>query len=305
MSLFEFAVASEVFGPHSWMPREAQWYRTRVCSPGSQPVRLRTGVSVDVGAGLRWLASAGTVIVPPCSNPAGIAPEVLQALRRAHQRGARLVSLCTGAFVLAAAGLLDGRRATTHWADCARLAAQYPSVELDPDVLFVDEGDILTSAGSAASIDLCLHLVRQDFGAEVATSLARDLVVPPHRDGGQAQYIAAPMPDFPRVDLFAGALAWAEGHLELPITIEELARRSAMSRRTFARRFQETTGTTPYQWLLRQRLQFAQRLLETTDLAVDVIAARSGFGEAANLRKHFARTLHTSPHGYRRTFQAS
>jgi len=212
------------------------------------------------------------------------------------------VSLCTGAFAVAAAGLLDGRRATTHWTECAELARRYPRVSVDPGVLFVDEGDMLTSAGSAAGIDLCLHVVRQDYGSEIATQLARQLVVPPQRDGGQAQYIDAPLPDPGSSSLFADTLCWLQEHLGEPVTVEDLAARSAMSPRTFARRFAASTGTTPYQWLLRQRIQLAQRLLETTSLPIDSVAQKSGFSTAANLRKHFSRAVHTSPQAYRRAF---
>ena len=214
------------------------------------------------------------------------------------------MSLCTGARVLAAAGLLDGRRATTHWSECEALARLHPAVVVDPDVLFVDDGDVLTSAGSAAAIDLCLHVVRQDYGAQIASYVARQLVVAPYRDGGQAQYIEAPLPPLEAGDLFSGTITWMQQHLELPITIDELAQRMAMSRRTFARRFLAATGTTPYRWLLRQRLQLAQRLLETTGLPIETIAAKSGFVTAGNLRKHFGRALLTTPQAYRSAFQA-
>jgi transcriptional regulator GlxA family with amidase domain len=183
------------------------------------------------------------------------------------------------------------------------MARRFPAVTIDPGVLYVDDGDILTSAGSAASIDLCLHVIRQDLGADVATRIARELVVPPYRDGGQAQFIETPLPAPTDTDLFAETMAWVQAHLDEPVTVDDLARRSAMSRRTFARRFVASTGTTPYQWLLRQRLQRAQRLLETTDLSVDAVATRSGFQNAGNLRKHFTVMLLTSPHSYRRTFR--
>jgi len=215
------------------------------------------------------------------------------------------MSLCTGAAILAAAGLLDGHRATTHWSECAALARRYPQVAVDPRVLYVDEGDLLTSAGSAASLDLCLHVVRRDYGAEVAARFARDLVVPLHRDGGQAQYIEAPMPAPGADDLFASTIGWLRGNLEQDITVATLATRSAMSSRTFARRFVSSTGTTPYQWIARERVRLAQRLLETTDLSVEVIARDCGLGSAANLRKQFARILGTSPQAYRRTFTGS
>ena len=302
VALFEFAVAHEVFGTDHDLPPDQPWYRLLVCGAG--PVRLGYGLKVEAPLGLAQLYRADTIIVPPCDSPDGPPEEVLRALRRAHARGARLASLCTGAYVLAAAGLLDGQRVTTHWAECAELATRYPDVKVDPDVLFVDGGDILTSAGSAASIDLCLHLVRLDYGADVATRVARDLVVPPYRDGGQAQYIDTPVPEETDLDLFADTITWAQQHLGEEITVDTLAARSAMSRRTFARRFAATTGTTPYQGLLSQRLRLAQRTLETTDLTVDAVALNTGFQNAGNLRKHFSRTLHTTPQAYRNTFRS-
>jgi transcriptional regulator GlxA family with amidase domain len=303
LALLEFAVACDVFGdrdPATGSPR----YEVLVCGARRGEVTVGTGLRLQVPFGLSVLARAGTVVVPPCDDPRGVPPEVIRALRRAHARGARLISLCTGAAVLAEAGLLDGRRATTHWAESDAMARRFPAVTIDPGVLYVDDGDILTSAGSAASIDLCLHVVRQDLGAAVASRIARELVVPPFRDGGQAQYIETPLPEPADGDLFNETMAWAAGHLDQPMTVEDLARRSAMSRRTFARRFAASTGTTPYQWLSRQRLQRAQQLLETTDLAVDVVAGRSGFQNAGNLRKHFHSVLRTTPQAYRRTFRS-
>ncbi|MCW2538325.1 MAG: AraC family transcriptional regulator [Frankiales bacterium] len=304
VSMFEFAVACEVFGYDDPSDLGADWYQFAVCAARPGMISLQNRLRIDAPYGLRKLAQADTVIVPPCYGADGVPPEVLAALRRAHGRGARLVSLCTGAMVLAEAGLLSGRRVTTHWAECADLADRYPDVAVDADVLYVDGGDILTSAGSAASLDLCLHVVRLDYGAEVATRLARQLVIPPYRDGGQAQYIESPVPEVEQHDLFAEALAWAQQHLAGSVTVTQLAARSAMSRRTFARRFAATNGTTPYQWLLRQRLQLAQRLLETGDLPVELVAEHSGFVNAGNLRKHFARTLHTTPQAYRHTFRS-
>ncbi len=260
------------------------------------------GFQVLAAHGADRIVSADTVIVLPTVSeavPAGL-PEALQ---QAHARGSRIVSLCTGAFAIAAAGLLDGRRATTHWTECQELARRYPLVTVDPGVLFVDEGDILTSAGSAAGIDLCLHVVRRDYGTEIATQLARQLVVPPQRDGGQAQYIDAPMPELDSSSLFADTVCWLQEHLNEPVTVEDLAARSAMSPRTFARRFLASTGSTPYQWLLQQRVRLAQRLLEMSDLPIDAVAEQSGFSTAANLRKHFSKAVHTSPQAYRRTFQ--
>jgi transcriptional regulator GlxA family with amidase domain len=302
VAMFEFAVAYEIFGRDYALGSDPPWYRLVICGPG--PATFDNGMRADAPHGLAHLRRTDTVIVPPCEAPHRPPEAVLRALRRAHAQGARLVSLCTGTFVLAAAGLLDGQRVTTHWAESASLAAQYPDIIVDPDVLYVDGGDILTSAGSAASIDLCLHLVRQDYGADAATRVARDLVVPPYRAGGQAQYIDSPLPRVNANDLFADTVAWAQEHLGEPITVTTLADRSAMSRRTFARRFAATTGTTPYQWLLDQRLRLAQRMLETSDLTIDAVSQNSGFLNAGNLRKHFARSLRTTPSAYRHTFQS-
>jgi AraC family transcriptional activator FtrA len=300
---FELGVACEVFGDDRWVTPGEPWYRLFICGDTSVPVTADGGFQILVPHGLEMLSRVDTVIVAPTYRPHEVSDDVFEALRRAHRRGCRMVSMCGGAFVLAEAGLLDGRRAATHWAECDELARRYPLLSVDPGVLFVDEGDILTSAGSAASIDLCLHLVRQDFGSEVATRLARQLVVPPQRDGGQAQYIEKPLPVLDSSDLFADTVAWAQEHLDEHVTVEDLAMRAAMSPRTFARRFVVATGTTPYQWLVNQRVQLAQRLLEVSDLSVEAVAAQSGFCTAGNLRKHFGRIVHTSPQAYRRTFQ--
>jgi transcriptional regulator GlxA family with amidase domain len=300
-ALFEFAIASEIFGDYEAADLGVDWYQHVVCAP-TRTVRLDTGLTVQVPRGLAALRYVDTVVLPPCRFPERIPEATLAAVRRAHERGARVVSLCTGAFVLAATGLLDGRRATTHWAECAEFRRQFPEVDVDPGVLYVDDGDILTSAGSAAAVDLCLHIVRSDYGADVAARLARQLVVPPHRDGGQAQYIDHPIPEPSEYDLFADALAWAQQHLNEQISINDLATRSAMSPRTFARHFAAHVGTTPYQWLLRQRIDLARRLLETTELPVDDVAARTGFGDPGNLRRHFHQHVRTTPQAYRRTF---
>ena len=302
VTAFELGVTSEVLGP-GWGPvLGVPWYRLTVCALEPGPVTADSGFQVVAAAGPEAIRAADTVIVLPTVTPDQIPAGLADVLREAHSRGSRIVSLCTGAFALASAGLLDGRRATTHWTECAELARRFPAVRVDPKVLFVDEGDIMTSAGSAAGIDLCLHLVRQDYGTELATQLARQLVVPPQRDGGQAQYIDMPMPEPGGGSLFAGTLEWLQEHLAEPVTIEELAARSAMSPRTFARRFQAALGLPPYQWLVSQRIRLAQRLLETTGLTVDSVAAHSGFSTAANLRKHFSQAVHTSPQAYRRTF---
>ena len=303
LSMFEFAVACEIFGSSLASSLDVAWYELAVCGD-SATVRFDNGMTLPVPKPLAVVGRADTIVLPPCEDPLSVPDATLRAIVRAHARGARVISLCTGAFVLARTGLLDGRRAVTHWDECARFAVHFPDVTLEPGVLYVDEGDILTSAGSAASIDLCLYVIRCDLGADVATALARQLVVQPHRDGGQAQYIDTPMPAASPAEPIAHALAWITEHLAQDVTIADLAARTAMSQRSFARHFVATTGSTPYQWLLRQRIQQAQRLLERTDLPIDVVAERVGLGNATNLRKHFRRLLDTSPRAYRRAFRA-
>jgi transcriptional regulator GlxA family with amidase domain len=264
---------------------------------------MNSAFDVVTRYGLDEVATADTVIV--CAghyerlNP----PEaVLDALRTAHARGARIASMCTGAFVLAAAGLLDGRRATTHWMHAEELATQYPSIEVDPKVLYIDEGDVLTSAGTAAGIDLCLHIVRKDDGADVANAVARRMVVPPHRDGGQAQYIDQPLHAGESTNL-GPMLDWARSQLHRPLTIDDLAAQAAMSQRSFLRHFRARTGTTPLQWLVHERVARARELLETTDDTIDRIAQRCGFGSAQTLRTHFTRISQISPSRYRQRFR--
>ncbi len=302
VALFELGVASDIFGPNDLTPDD-DWYRLAICAPTPGPVTVDAGLRVSALHGLEMIRRADTVVVPPTDRLEQVPPAVFEALRRAHKRGSRIVSLCTGAFVLAEAGLLNGRRATTHWSECDELARLHPDISVDPGVLYVDEGDILTSAGSAASIDLCLHVVRQDYGTEIATRLARDLVVPPQRDGGQAQFIDMPLPSLEDSNLFADTVAWVQAHLNEPLTVNDLAARSAMSPRTFARQFLAATGTTPHQWLQAQRVHLAQRLLETSDLSIELVAESSGFCTAGNLRKHFTRIIRTNPQAYRRAFQ--
>jgi len=231
--------------------------------------------------------------------------ETIDALRAAYDRGARLMSICIGAFVLASSGLLDGRRATTHWRWAERMQQRFPKVRVDPDVLYIDDGQILTAAGTAAGIDLGLHVVRLDYGAEVANQVARRIVMPPHRDGGQAQYIEAPVPDVDDDDPIRATMAWIVEHLDEDMTVESLASRAAMSPRSFMRHFKAATGATPLDWIVRQRLHLAQRLLETTDLPLEIVADRAGFGSAVTMRHHFAQRLQTSPQQYRRTFRAA
>jgi transcriptional regulator GlxA family with amidase domain len=296
---FELALATEVFGADMTGVADP-WYRVAVCGPGAVRVgRFR----VEPDSGLDRLPSADTVIVPGWADVDRDPPvELVDAVRAAHAAGARVASLCTGAFVLAAAGLLDGRRATTHWAHTRVLADRHPRVEVDPDVLYVDDGSVLTSAGKAAAMDLCLHLVRLDHGSAVANFLARRLVVPPHRDGGQAQFVTTPVPapdSRPLAELFP----WVLERLDQPLTVEDLARQVRMSSRNLGRHFRSVTGTTPLQWLLIQRIRHAQELLETTDNLVDAIAAATGMGTATTLRRHFHRTVGVPPDTYRRTFR--
>lgn len=307
ISLFELAVACEVFGIER--PELPNWdYEHIVCATAGNGDAGQGGLRISTPHGLEAIATADTVLIPAWSasgneeEPDIYPADVLDALRDAHRRGARLVSVCTGAFLLAATGLLDGKRATTHWMHADKLARRFPAVDVDPSVLYIDEGSILTSAGTAAGIDLCLHMVRLDLGAEAANTVARRMVVPPHRDGGQAQFVRTPVPACATDDPLGPVLAWMIEHLEEPVTVETLARRADMSPRTFARRFVEVTGTTPLQWLLTQRVLQARALLEATDLSVEQISHRCGFSSGAGLRVHFQRVVGASPLAYRRTF---
>jgi len=269
-------------------------------------LRATGGVIVSARHGPGLIEHAGTVIVPGWRDLDEPLPRgLLRALLRAHARGARLVSICSGAFVLAATGLLDGRRATTHWRYAARFARRFPRVQLVPDVLYVDEGQLLTSAGSAAGLDLCLHLVRRDYGAAVANQVARRLVIAPHREGGQSQFVAEPVPAADEGSPLAPVLEWALRSLREPISVRRLARRAGMSERTFCRRFDAHLGTSPARWLIAQRVIAAQRLLETTALPIETIAERTGMGTAANLRHHFRAQIRTTPLRYRRSFRGA
>ncbi|MFG3227322.1 helix-turn-helix domain-containing protein [Kitasatospora sp. NPDC048194] len=296
---YELSVAVEVFGSdlsHIVDP----WYDFALC--GSGPVHVGR-FRLEPDHGLDHLAQADTVIVPGWADTDLEPPaELVEAVRAAHATGARVASLCTGAFVLGAAGLLDGRRATTHWAHTRELARRHPSAAVDPDVLYVDNGDVLTSAGKAAAMDLCLHLVRLDHGSANANKIARRLVIPPHRDGGQAQFIATPLPA-PGNHPLDGLFPWALERLDQPLTVEALARQARMSSRHLGRHFKHLTGTTPLQWLHTQRIRRAQELLETTDATVDAIAAATGMGTATTLRRHFHRSVGVPPDTYRRTFR--
>ena len=298
---FEFGIIVEVFA----LPRpelEVPWYSFKVCSAEPGPLRAMGGVTVRAQSGPGAMRRAGTIVIPGWRDADERPPEsLLRAIQQAYRQGARLVSICSGVFVLAAAGLLDGKRVTTHWRYAERLARRFPRVLVEPDVLYIDEGRILTSAGSAAGIDLCLHIVRRDYGAEIANQVARRLVVPPHREGGQSQYVVAPLPTDSLRGL-AGLLEWTQRNLHRPLTVETLARQAAMSPRSFARRFLAETGTTPHRWLTHQRLLAAQRQLETTDASIDEIADRTGLQTAETLRHHFRHWFQISPTTYRRRF---
>ncbi|HEY3502305.1 MAG TPA: helix-turn-helix domain-containing protein [Actinocatenispora sp.] len=301
--IFEAAIPCEVFGRPRPEIADPWHYELRVCA--ADPGRTTTGGGFVAATtyGLGELAGADTVVVPACGDPLlPQPPELVAAVREAYRAGARVVSLCTGAFVLAEAGLLDGRRATTHWMHAGLLAERYPAVTVEPGALYVDEGDVLTSAGTAAGMDLCLHLVRLDLGAEVANLLARRLVTPPHRSGGQAQYLETPVPRRDDESL-APLLDWALAHLHQPLTIAELARHAHLTPRTLIRRFQAATGTAPLRWLLAQRVARARTLLESTNEPLHRIAEQSGLGSEANLRHHFTRVVGVAPTPYRRTFR--
>jgi transcriptional regulator GlxA family with amidase domain len=276
----------------------------RVCAVEPGELRSQIGFTIGTRHGLGEFARAQIVVVPSWRDPHEPAPaSLLAALRRAHKRGALIIGLCLGAYVLAEAGLLDGRRATTHWRWTRLFAERFPRVQLDPAVLYVDDGDVITSAGTAAGIDCCLHVVRKQYGAEASNRIARMLVVPPHRQGGQAQYIEQPVMTRANDTPLTRALSWATLHLDQLHSLDSLAARALMSRRTFTRHFRKLTGSTVGQWLLGQRLTLAQRLLETSDQPIELIAVRAGFGSALSMRQHFGAALKTSPSTYRREFR--
>ena len=299
---FEFGCTYEIFG----LPRpelDRPWYRFDVCAAEPGPLHAAGGLAVQAPYDLALVERADTVIVPGWRGETEPPPQpLLDALMRVSERGGRLVSICSGVFVLAATGVLDGKRATTHWRYTEALARRYPDIRVDPDVLYVDEGSVLTSAGSAAGLDLCLHIVRRDHGAAVANNVARRLVLAPHRDGGQQQFVATPVACEAGNGRLAALLDWLPGHLDEELTVGDLARRAGMSLRAFQRRFRKTLGTTPGEWLARQRIALARQLAETTDLTMEQIAAQSGFGSVETLRHHFRRLVGTTPGRYRRSF---
>jgi len=305
---FELGVACEVFGvdrSDDGLPS----YDFAVVAGEPAPLRSAAGFTVDTPFGLDRMADADLVVVPAVCDKRLYAPDgprfqapLIGALQDAVARGARVLSVCTGAFALGAAGLLDGRQCTAHWRHAAELAKRYPDADINPDVLYVDADPVITSAGTAAGIDACLYLVRKEQGSRVANGIARRMVIPPHRDGGQAQYVDRPVALPASCDTLGEVIGWMQRHLGKPVTVRELARRASMSERTFARRFVQETGITPLRWLTGQRILLAQELLEETDETIDLIAERAGFGNAATLRHHFRAWRGTTPQAYRRTF---
>ncbi len=302
LATFEFGIAVEVFG----LPRPEMgpdWYRFAVAGVDAGKMRALGGVHFSVDGGLELLATAGTIVVPGWRDiDAPIPQALIVSLQAAHARGARILSFCSGAFVLAAAGLLHGKRATTHWRYADALKERYPSIHVTPDVLYVDEGDVLTSAGTAAGLDLCLHLIRRDFGTEAANMVARRLVVPAHRDGGQAQFIKQAVPRPHESSRLGGLFDYMRGNLGADHSAARLAKRAGMSQRTFLRRFEAATGMTPARWLLAERLAKARDLLEGSNTPIEEIAELAGFGTTGTLRHHFRQQLATTPAAYRETF---
>ncbi|MEU7837233.1 MULTISPECIES: transcriptional regulator FtrA [unclassified Nonomuraea] len=302
MSPFELGCVVEVFG----LPRpelDVPWYDLAVCAEHDGPLRAVGGFTIQATYGLEVFAEARTVIVPGVPDVrAEVSPALIDAVRRAHERGARVVSICSGAFVLAAAGLLDGRSATTHWRYAELLQERFPQVRVDPGVLYVDNGDVLTSAGSAAGIDLLIHLVRRDHGPGVANAVARRLVVPPHREGGQAQFIEAAVTPVEDDDAVARTMEWALANLSRPITVAVLARVAGMSQRSFVRHFNRRTGTSPLRWVIAQRIAASLPLLESATAPVEEVGAAVGFESPVTFRHHFSRSMHTSPSAYRKAF---
>ncbi|MET7383853.1 GlxA family transcriptional regulator [Streptomyces sp. NPDC005529] len=297
---FELGIPSRIFGAAEGR------YEVLTCTVDGGPVRTEADFSVTVDHGPEVLSTADTVVITAVT-PSKVTPDLSDdvAAALAHIRpGTRIVSICTGAFVLAAAGLLDGRRATTHWYVAEQFRRMFPRVDLDPDVLFVDDGEILTSAGAASGIDICLHILREDHGSELANRVARRCVVPPLREGGQAQYIELPVPEFSTAST-AATRAWALSRLGDPLALSDLAGHARMSLRTFARRFNDEVGMSPGRWLIQQRVARARQLLEASDLSVDQIAGEVGFATGASLRQHLHATIGVSPQAYRRTFQAT
>jgi AraC family transcriptional regulator, transcriptional activator FtrA len=311
MTAFEMGIAAEIFGLSElsdlfWPGVDQPWYDLRLCTETREKVRVVGGATLRTPHGLGELVDAHTVIIPSVADVrAPVSPRLVDAVREAADRGARVVSFCSGAFVLAAAGLLDGKRATTHWRYTAMLQEQYPAIDVDPAPLYVDEGTVLTSAGCSAGLDLSLHLVRHDYGPQIANDVARSLVAAPHRSGGQAQYIESPMPALDVDTTITDSMNWALAHIDVPISLDELADRASLSRRSYLRQFTKATGTTPIKWLIARRIDTSLELLETSDLPVERIAGMVGFGSVVTFRHHFTRIMSTSPSEYRSTFTAA
>jgi len=305
---FELAIPARIFGA-ARDAKGAALYSVTTCTLDGLPVRTAADYAIAVEHDATALAHADTVVIPPSRATAAVSDEtattvgITRALESIRP-GTRMMAICTGSFVLAAVGMLNGRRVTTHWREAERLQRLFPRLMVDPGVLFIDDGDVLTSAGVAAGIDLCLHVIRRDHGSEVANDAARSCVVPPWRDGGQAQYIQRPVPE-PSPAATARARAWALEHLDRPLTLAELAAQARMSVRTFTRRFRDEVGVSPGRWLNGQRVERARHLLESTDLPIDAVAERSGFGTSASLRQHLLASVGVSPHAYRRTFHTA
>ncbi|WP_067696931.1 GlxA family transcriptional regulator [Nocardia jejuensis] len=303
ISPFHLSVPGLVFGMHGVQGQAESPYRVRVCAENPGTVSTPAGFDITVPHGLEVVAEADTVVVPSWRRDLPLPDRTRDALREAHAGGARIVGLCLGAWAIAATGLADGREITTHWSAAEALARAYPAVRVRADTLWSDHGDLITSAGVAAALDCCLHLVRADHGSRVATTLARALVLAPHRSGSQAQYIPVAVPDAIDDDPIEHAMLWARTHLDEPVDLDTWAHTALMSRRTFTRRFRDRTGSSPQQWLLHQRVDQARLLLESTDDTVERIAAETGLGTAVNLRHHFHRLLGTSPAAHRTQFR--
>ena len=307
MSGFESGLAAEIFGMTELSEMFSAglvrpWYSVKLCSE-TEELRLLGGATVRTSYGLNDLATADTLVIPSVPDvKQPPSPDLVEAIRAADARGARLVSICSGAFALAAAGVLDGRTATTHWIYTDMLRQQYPDIDVDPAPLYVDNGRVLTSAGCAAGLDLCLHIVRSDHGVRVANDVARRLVISPHRAGGQAQYIETPVPEPTDDGRIAAGMSWAIENLDRPITLDELAERSTMSRRSYLRQFAKATGTTPIKWLIEQRVQASLALLESPGYSIEQIATRVGFESPVTFRHHFVRQMRTTPSDYRAAF---
>lgn len=305
---FELAIPARLFGA-ALDAEGAPLYKVTTCTIDGAPVRTADDYAIAVEHDASALRTADTVVIPPSRDPAvfnddGILPPELHTALTTIPPGTRVMAICTGSFMLAAAGLLQGRVVTTHWREATRMKRVFPQLTVDADVLFIDDGDILTSAGVTAGVDLCLHAIRRDHGSEIANEAARSCVVPPWRDGGQAQYIRHPVPE-PAHASTAQAREWALNHLDEPLSLRQLAAQAQMSVRTFTRHFRDEVGLSPGQWLTRQRLEHARLLLESSNLTIDQIAEHAGFGTTASLRQHFTATTGTSPHAYRRTFHTT